>query len=186
MLYPAAEALPGTRCILLLWSSIKQTPKPPFLSRSLKILGCSRIAVFLEAKKYPNLYRPCCFEHMSQLHPRWKGHCRWRTFMDIHDVKTQRFKGMLYKPIILAMDIYELWWPNLDMAVHEISLPKWLDYTSPLMKRCVLTSWKSMVVHGRPLVAMEVHGRFRLGLHWNILLNLTEKFLHWKLMWGNY
>ncbi len=32
------------------------------------------------------------------------------------------------------------------------------------MKRCVLTSWKSMVVHERPLVAMEVRGQFRLGI----------------------
>ncbi len=30
-------------------------------------------------------------------------------------------------------------------------------------KRCILTSWESMVVHERPLEAMEVHGRFRLG-----------------------
>ncbi len=49
------------------------------------------------------------------------------------------------------------------MVVHEISLPKLLDYTRPLMKRCVLTSWKSMLVHERPLVAMEIHGRFCLG-----------------------
>ncbi len=95
--------------------------------------------------------------------PSRKGRCHWWTSVDIHDVKTQHFKEMLYKPIILAMEICELWWPNLDMVVHEISLPKWLDYTGPLMKHCVLTSWKSMVVHERPLVAMEDRGRFRLG-----------------------
>ena len=111
------------------------------------------------------------FQHFLQIHFRnfveSKGsyHCHWWTFVDVQDVKTQHFKEMLYKPIILVMEIHELWWPNLDMVVHEISLPKWLDYTGLPMKCCVLTSWTSMVVHERPLVAMEVHGQFRLGGH---------------------
>ena len=81
--------------------------------------------------------------------PSRKGPCHWWTFMDIHDVKMQHFTETLYKPIILAMEICELWWPNFDMVVHEISLPKWLDYKGLLMKCCVLTSWKSMAVHER-------------------------------------
>ncbi len=59
--------------------------------------------------------------------------------MDIHE--TQHFKEMLYKPIILAMGIH----------------------TGLLMKHCVLTSWKYVVVHEQYLVAMNVHGQFRLG-----------------------
>ncbi len=81
------------------------------------------------------------------IQPSQKGHWHWWTSMDIYDVKTQHFKEMLYKPIIFTMEINELWWPVLDAVVHEISLPKWLDYTDLLMKRCVITSWKSMVVH---------------------------------------
>ncbi len=38
--------------------------------------------------------------------------------MDIHDVKTQHFKEMLYNPIILVMEIHELCWPNLDMVEY--------------------------------------------------------------------
>ena len=77
-------------------------------------------------------------------------------------VKTQHFTETPYKPIISAMEIHELWWPNLDMVVHEMSLPKWLDLTGLLMKHCILRSWRSMVLHERHLVAMEVHERFRL------------------------
>ncbi len=77
--------------------------------------------------------------------------------MDIHDVKTQRFEEMLYKPIILAMEIHEIWWPNLAVVVHEIFVG---NNGRSLMKRCVLMSWKSVEVH---LVAVEVHGQFRLG-----------------------
>ena len=101
--------------------------------------------------------------------------------MDIYDVKTQHFKEMLYKPIILVMEIHELWWPNLDMVVHEISLPKCLDYTGPLMKRCILMTWRSMVVHEWPLVAMEFHGRFHLG-------GFTSPpgcHIHTRLLWVN-
>ncbi len=51
--------------------------------------------------------------------PSREGHCHWWTFMDIRDVKTQHFKEMLYKPIILAMEIRELWWPNLAIVVMK-------------------------------------------------------------------
>ncbi len=40
--------------------------------------------------------------------PSQKGHCHWWMFVDIHDVNTQHFREMLYKPIILAMEIHEL------------------------------------------------------------------------------
>ena len=69
--------------------------------------------------------------------------------MDIHDVKTQHFKETLHSHKILA-----------------IQQGKSCHYTGLLMKRCVLTSWKYMVVHERPLVAMEVRGRFCLGMAW--------------------
>ncbi len=45
------------------------------------------------------------------------------------------------------------------------------------MKCCVLTSWKSTVVHERPLVAMEVHGRFRLGSLVLLLLILLLMYI---------
>ncbi len=38
----------------------------------------------------------------------------------------------------------------LDMKVHEISSSKWLDYTGPLIKCCILTVGKFMVVHELP------------------------------------